>query len=639
MPTYFPRWRRSAAWLPSAVTWSLLLCSSLTLTARGAEPVKSFTLPDTHGRDRSLTEFADSPLIVVAFLGTECPLARLYAPRLQELSQQYAERGVAFVGIDSNQQDSLTEIAAFGQHHGIKFPLLKDHQQQVADQFGAVRNPQVFVLDEQRTVRYRGRIDDQYGLGASSGYARTEVQRRDLGIALDELLAGKAVSQPTTEALGCLIGRQPKVEPHGDVTYTKHIAPLLQEHCVSCHRADEIGPFALTDYDEVVGWADMMREVVAEGRMPPWSANPEFGHFANDARLSDEQKQLLYDWVDNGCPPGDPADLPPPRQWTAGWRISPPDQVMKMRRSYQVPAEGVVSYQYFPIDPGWDEDKWIQQAEVRPGNAAVVHHIIVFVVPPGGLGKMLRGGGTAGESPLDRLRRLRQAEGGPEQQAGPPAGRRAGGLEARGAGLTAYVPGSAPTVHEPGVATFVPKGSKLIFQMHYTPNGTAQEDRSYLGVVFADPKSVKKRIHGGAVMNRGFTIPPEAANHEVTSERLIASDQLLVSMSPHMHLRGKSFRYEAIYPDGHHEVLLDVPRYDFNWQLRYVLAEPKLLPAGTKLHCTAHFDNSADNLANPDPEDTVRWGPQTWHEMMIGFFSTVSVEDDAQLAAADTEEE
>ncbi len=196
------------------------------------------------------------------------------------------------------------------------------------------------------------------------------------------------------------------------------------------------------------------------------------------------------------------------------------------------------------------------------------------------------------------------------------------------------MPGCLPTVHRPGVATLVPAGSKIVFQMHYTPNGVEQEDQSYLGVVFADPQTVKKRVHGGAVANRGLSIPPHANNHEVTSSRTLRDDQLLISMSPHMHLRGKSFRFEAEYPDGRSEILLDVPKYDFNWQMRYELAEPKLLPAGTTINCVAHYDNSDENVANPDPNETVRWGPQTWHEMMIGFYTTIAVEDDAQVAEA-----
>jgi AhpC/TSA family protein len=545
---------------------------------------------------------------------------------LQELSEAYAARGVVFVGIDANHQDSLTDMSAFAQQQGIKFSLLKDRDQAVAERFGAVRNPEVFVLDKQRTIRYRGRIDDQYGLGSSSGYARTQVKTRDLATAVDELLAGKDVSQPTTQAMGCLIGRKPKTEPRGEVTYTRHIAPVLQDRCVACHRSGQIGPFALTEYEEVAGWGAMIKEVVSEGRMPPWSANPEFGHFANDARLSDAEKQLIYAWVDNGCPQGDPADLPAPRKWTDGWQIAQPQQIVRMEKPFTVPAEGVVDYQHFVADPGWTEDKWIQAAEVRPGNRAVVHHIIANAIPPGASRQTRQAIDAEGpETPQPKSTRAGRAG---EGRGGADDG------ELRGIKLTAYVPGRLANTNKPGIAMFVPAGSKIAFQMHYTPNGVQQDDQSYIGFVFADPKTVKKRVHGGRAGNSALVIPPHADNHEVTAEVTLRNDQLMLWMSPHMHLRGKSFRYEAHYPDGTSEILLDVPKYDFNWQITYELAEPKPLPAGTKLLCTAHFDNSENNPANPDPNDTVKFGPQTWHEMMIGWYATLAAEDDGYAAGA-----
>lgn len=580
--------------------------------------IDRFELPDVHGRTRELGEWAEKPLVVVAFLGTECPLSRQYAARLQELSEHYAERGVEFVGIDANAQDSLTDMSSFANQFGIRFPLLKDRDQSVADKFGAVRNPEVFVLDKDRSIRYRGRIDDQYGLGSSSGYARTQVKVRNLAEALDELLAGKQVSQSVTQATGCLIGRTPKSQPGGEVTYAKHIAAMMQNHCVACHRPGQIGPFALTDYEEVAGWGAMIKEVVTEGRMPPWSANPKFGHFTNDARLSDREKTLIYAWVDHGCPQGDLADLPAPRSWKDGWQIAEPHQIVRMEKPFTVPAEGVVDYQNVLVDPGWTEDKWIQAAEVRPGNRAVVHHIIATAVPPGATQQARAARRDAKDSAT--------REGAPARPARTDDG------ELRGIKLTAYVPGRLANTNRPGVAMFVPAGSKIAFQLHYTPNGKEQDDQSYIGFVFADPKTIKKRLHGGRAGNSSFVIPPRADNHEVVAEVTMSSDKMMLWMSPHMHLRGKSFRYEAHYLDGTSEILLDVPKYDFNWQITYELAEPKPLPKGTRLVCTAHFDNSDDNPANPDPTDTVRFGPQTWHEMMIGWYATLSAEDDGYVA-------
>ena len=610
------------------VVFLLVISAAIAGAVEIGEPIDGFALPDIHGHDRSLAEFADKPIVVVAFLGTECPLARLYGPRLQSLSESYAQRGVAFVGIDANQQDSLTDLTAFGRQHGIQFPLLKDRDQTVADKFGAVRNPEVFVLDKNRAVRYRGRVDDQYGLGSSSGYARAEVKSRDLGDALDALLAGNQVARTTTPVTGCIIGRKVKSEPHGEITYARHIAGLLENKCVACHRAGQAAPFALTDYDEVVGWSGMIKEVVSEGRMPPWSANPDFGHFSNDARLSDAEKKLINAWVDNGCPQGDTAERRPRKTWTDGWTIGEPQQVLHMPTAFKVPAEGVIPYQMFVVDPAWTQDKWIRRAEVLPSDRGVVHHIIAMIVPPGT--NLVGGEGSEG-SPR---RTPRTGSGARTRRTAEDIA--AMGDDFGGSKLTSYVPGRPATVFPEGVAMFAPAGSKIAFQIHYTPNGEETRDKSYIGLIFADPSSVKKRAHVLGVTGLEIRIPPHTDNYKVTAEMPIHSDQLLLSMSPHMHLRGKSFRYEALFADGTSEILVDVPKYDFNWQLTYELAKPRLLPAGSKLRCTAYYDNSQDNIANPDPNKTVTWGPQTWDEMMIGYYAVVTVEDDAHRSQGQT---
>jgi hypothetical protein len=455
----------------------------------------------------------------------------------------------------------------------------------VADQFGATRTPEVFVLDRERRVRYQGRIDDQYTYGVQ----KPKVEHEYLIEAIDNLLAGEKILTEYAEPVGCLIGRVAEAKKESEITYSRHISRILQARCVECHRPGEIAPFALMEYGEVAGWAPMIEEVVREQRMPPWHANPEFGHYANDARLTDEEKDQIYRWVAAGAPEGDPADLPPPREYVAGWRIGEPDLVIPMRETpFQVPAEGEVRYQYFVVDPGFTEDKWVRAAECRPGNRAVVHHIIVAAQGVGG-----RNRGELGSE-----------------------------------WLTATAPGAKPLILPDGLAKRIPAGSRLIFQLHYTPNGTAQEDLSSVGLIFADPKTVKKEVVTKNASNHSFRIPPGEGNHRVEASFTFRDDSQMLAMFPHMHLRGKSFRYTAQYPDGRSEVLLDVPRYDFNWQNAYVFPEPKKMPAGTKLACVAYFDNSEDNLVNPDPAKEVRWGDQTWEEMMIGYFDMVLADQD-----------
>jgi len=572
--------------------------ASKDVSARIGEKVGDFNLQDYRGKPFSLADAKDSKVIVVAFLGVECPLSKLYAPKLVKLAQDYEAKGVTVIGVDPNRQDAVTEMGAFASEHKLTFPLLKDLNNKLADELGAARVPQVFVLDADRKIRYAGRIDDQYGFDTGSGYAKPNVSRHDLTSAIDELLAGKEVSQPETEAIGCLIGRVRPVADNASVTYAKHIAPIFQDHCVECHRPGQIGPFALLSYDDAVGWGEMIEETVREGRMPPWHPDPKFGHFRNDISLSAEEKELISQWVAAGSPEGDPKDLPPAKEFASEWMMpGKPDAVFYIAdEPVDVPAEGTVEYRYYTTKTGFTEDKWVKVAECMPGNRAVVHHIIVFLKPPSKAGDAASGRGAArGTASFGQL--------------------------------CGFAPGTRPIVLEPGMAKLIPAGWELVFQMHYTPNGSPQKDRSAVGMKFCDPDTVTHRVATSNAINGMFAIPAGDPNYKVESTRTYGREVKLLSVFPHMHLRGKDFHYELIYPDGRKETIMNMPRYDFNWQTSYIFAEPMELPAGTTMHCTAHFDNSADNPANPDPTKTVRWGDQTWEEMMIGWFDIAIPKD------------
>ncbi|MBD3675212.1 MAG: redoxin domain-containing protein [Planctomycetaceae bacterium] len=550
---------------------------------RVGRTIDDFELTDFRGKKVQLSDFDQSKLIVVAFVGTECPLAKLYGPRLQDLATEYADRNVQIIGINANRQDTLTEIGGWANRHEIRFPILKDQRNKVADMFGAVRTPEVFVLDRDRKVRYWGRIDDQYGIGI----VNNRPQETWLKDAVEELLAGKPVEVSSVEAVGCHIGRVKEPKPDSPVTYSNQIARILRDHCVECHRAGEIGPFELTGYSEVVGWAEMIREVVNDKRMPPWHADPAHGTFENDISLTPEQIKQIDLWVRNGAPEGDPAELPEPKTYTTGWQLPrTPDDIFKMRKEpFHVAAEGEIKYQYFKVDPKFTEDKYISAAEIIPGNREVVHHILVFAKPPG---KRFPLGGGGGEF------------------------------------LVGYVPGSRFKPLPEGFAKLVPKGSELIFQVHYTPIGTEQIDLSQVGFLYAEPDEVSNIVVTQQALNHRIEIPPHARNHEETSKSNAApTDMQILNLMPHMHLRGKSFSYTLVKPDNSRETLLDVPAYDFNWQTAYRLAEPLDVPKGSYIECVAHYDNSAENLANPDPEKLVKWGDQTDDEMMIGYFDVV----------------
>jgi len=589
----------------STVSMSAVLALVISANATGAETtpvgkkIDGFTASDFRGQEVSLADFAGSKAVVIAVVGTECPQAKLYASRLVDLAKRFEAQGVAFLAIDANQQDSVTELADYAKEHNIEFPLLKDAGNVIADKLGAVRTPEAFLLDADRVVRYWGRIDDQYGFQEGGiAFQREKAEREDLAVAIEEVLAGKPVTLASLPSQGCHIGRIKEPVVGSEVTYTKDIAAILNNNCVYCHREKQIAPFSLTNYEDAVGWAEMVREVVNDNRMPPWHADPAHGKFSNDARLSDADEALINKWVDNGAPQGDPKDLPEPPQFAEGWQIPTPDEVVSMPEEYTVPATGTVEYQRFIVDPGWTEDKWIKAMECKPGNASVVHHIIVYLVP-------------SGVTPTGQAGRLRTNW------------------------LGAFAPGLRPQVLSDDMARYVQKGTKLLFEMHYTPNGKSQKDLSYVGFKFADPSKVKKEV---AVQNAGnftFKIPPHDPNYKVESEYVFRQNTMLLSVSPHMHVRGKDFRYDLIFPDGRKETVLWVPKYDFGWQTTYMLEEPISLPRGTKLHCVAHFDNSADNRANPDPTKEVTWGEQTWEEMMFGWFEVALTDQDLTKPATE----
>jgi hypothetical protein len=408
------------------------------------------------------------------------------------------------------------------------------------------------------------------------------------------------------------------------VTFNKDILPIMQDRCQECHRPGEAAPMPLTTYQQARPWAKAIKEAVAARRMPPWFADPHHGKFSNDRSLTGEEMQKIAAWVDAGAPEGDARDRPAPREFVEGWNIGKPDTVFSMGSEYLVPASGTIEYTYYVVPTGFTEDKWIQAAEVRPGNRSVVHHVIAFVRPPGS--RWL----AEAKPGIPYVPRRAGGSGGQQQQRGESAGDVGRDL------LVGFAPGLPPMMLAPGQARLVKAGSDLIFQMHYTANGRAAADQTTVGVVFAREAPAKKMVMMGATNSR-FVIPPGAPAHEVESQITLREDATLVSLMPHMHLRGKDFEFRAVFPTGEKQILLRVPRYDFNWQLFYYLKEPMLLPKGTRIECTAHFDNSANNKANPDPTKEVRWGDQSWEEMMIGWFD-VAVDvnmDPARLRRGD----
>jgi hypothetical protein len=373
-------------------------------------------------------------------------------------------------------------------------------------------------------------------------------------------------------------------ESKNAITFSKDVAPILYQKCVECHRPSGIAPMSLVDYKDVRPWAKSVRERVVDRSMPPWFADPKHGEFANNPSLSQAEINMVSAWVDAGAPKGDEKDLPPVPKFVEGWTIGKPDVILSMKEEHSVPAEGVVPYLYFTIPTNFTEDKWVQAVEIKPGDRRVVHHVIASLSDPGLTGSAAR--------------------------------------QARSGGLGGITPNKTGIVYPPGTARFVKAGSNIVLQMHYTTIGEATKDRTSVGLIFAKERP-KRVLGGGNALNARFVIPAGAGNHEVKSSTTFQQDTYLTALMPHMHVRGKDFTYTVVYPDGKSEIILHVPKYDFNWQLTYELKKPLFLPKGTRLDCVAHFDNSTRNKYNPDPSKEVRWGDQTWEEMMIGWYTTI----------------
>ena len=387
-------------------------------------------------------------------------------------------------------------------------------------------------------------------------------------------------------------------------TYYKDVAPILQQHCQSCHRAGQIAPFPLETFEQTRKYASASARVTAERKMPPWFADPCCGHFSNDPSLRPGEIATLAAWADAHTPAGAPSDAPPPRQWTQNWSIDAPDVVLSMPSAKHLPAHGDVPYQYIIIPTHFKDDRWVRMSEIRPSNRAVVHHAVAYIREPGST--WLRGAPINQAFSADELT--------------DPAQRR-DAMWTDSDILLVYAPGSSPDRWPDGYAKFLPAGSDIVLQMHYAVHGAhgPAEDKTSIGLVFAkSPPS--KRVLTLQLTNDRFSIPPGDPDYEVEVQGTIPNEALLLSFFPHMHLRGKSFEYNIVEPHGRVRTLLKVPHYDFYWQLSYRLQTPIPLKAGTHLQAVARFDNSTANVHNPDPSATVTWGEQTWAEMMVGFF-------------------
>jgi peroxiredoxin/mono/diheme cytochrome c family protein len=581
---------------------------------RLGKALADFRLNTTDGKALALHDLKDQRAIVVVFLSFDCPVSASYSPTLAELHKTYSTRGVAFLGVSSNADEDAAELARHVREFKLPFPVVRDDKFVAADAFKARTTPEAFVLDRHFVLRYQGRIDDQY---ARRLVKNRQISHHDLRDALDDLLAGKPVRRPLTEAVGCPLPREQTAKQTGKVTYHRDVQPILQNHCQSCHRSGEVGPFSLMTYRQAVKWAGDIKDYTQNRQMPPWkpSAGPAFH---NDRRLTEKEIQTLAAWVDDGTPEGDPKDAPPPREFIQGWQLGKPDLVLTMDGDFQLAPGGRDVFRWFAMPTNLKEDQYVVAVEVRPGNPRIVHHALLFV-------------DTSGEARKLELKEKAREKQADELDVGAGYNGAMGfrGFRPRG-GLGGWAPGLGARYLPEGTAYFLPKGSDVVMQLHYHRNGRLEKDRTQVGLYFAK-KPIEKRFQSLVIAGgRGgrtpfFIIPKNDPHFHVHGAIKVEQDCDLHTIMPHMHMIGKEITVTMTPPDGKPETLIAIKDWDYNWQEVYHFKEKVHVKAGTTLAVDAIYDNSAQNPNNPnDPPKPVLFGEQTTNEMCFVFLGATS---------------
>jgi len=545
--------------------------------------VENFALTMLEGKETNLSAAAGKNGLVVAFFSVGCPISKKLAPETVRLEKDLEEKGVGLLLVNAPPGQKKDEITKFITDHALKPTVALDAGARLAQALGATTTTEVFLLDASRTLVYRGALNDQYGLG----YSKDAPAHHYLRDAVTSMLRGRPATIAATSAPGCALDLPARTAVASTgITYHRDVARILQSNCVECHHAGGAGPFALDSYEAVIEHAGMIRKQVERGAMPPWFAAPlaEGAHspWSNDTSLAPRDKADLLAWLASADrPQGNVAEAPTPRAFPSEWSIGKPDTIIAAAKPIDIKAEGTMPYQHVTVVTDFPEDRWVRGYEILPTAREVVHHVIVTVYEKGQ--KVRRGGDEGSEGYW-----------------------------------AAYVPGNTKRLYPEGFARKLPAGASVSFQIHYTPNGRPVQDTMRMGLLFATepPKYV---VHTASLANARLNIPPGASDHVETAQRKLPADVNAMALMAHMHVRGKAFKFEAVSADGKTETLLDIPRYDFNWQLRYDYAMPRFLPRGTTIRITAVFDNSTGNPANPDPTKNVRWGQQTYDEMMIGY--------------------
>jgi thiol-disulfide isomerase/thioredoxin len=545
------------------------------------DPVANLVFKDIHYLPRSLADFPKAKAFVLVYTNTSCPVVQRYMPVVRAMEKDYRDKGVQFLAVNVGSDDSIVETAAQAVRYEMEFPFVKDFGAESAATLGVQRTAEVVVLDSKRVLRYRGRIDDQYRLGGTL----PKPTHTELTDAINAVLAGKDVPVAETPVDGCPITRPEPVAYTGKVTFADHVAPILQKNCTECHHPGTTAPFSLITYDDAKAQAEGIVEAISDGRMPPWYASQQYGHFINKRSLTSEQKQIVTQWVRTGMVAGDVSKLPqapPPPKAEDKWLIGKPDLKLTAPE-HTIPATGLIPYKYIVLPAGFGglpyifgQDTWMQGIQILPDNPKVVHHCNMAYI----LTK-------------DKKREAHF--------------------------ITGTVPGGSPMKLDSNVGFCIPKDAVLILQIHYVTTGKEEKCKISVGFKYAQ-EVIQKQLRHQLLVDHKFAIPPGAPAHPVGNAKELECDAEGIGLFVHMHLRGRDMTFKATKPGGTSETLLVVPNYSFDWQIPYVWQPGAVkFPKGTRIECLAHYDNSTFNPYNPDPKATVTDGDQTKDEMLNGF--------------------
>lgn len=561
------------------------LSANVYQAADGYDPndyVDNFTLLDHEGKAHELYYFQDSPAIVVMIQGNGCPIVRNAWADYKAVKDEFSDKGVQFYMLNANKQDNRERLKTEAAEFSYDIPILKDETQLIAESLGVKRTAEVLVISpEDWSIVYRGPVNDRLGYGEQ----RSTTDNHYLAEALKAVLAGERPETRIRRSKGCIVNlpETAKRAEHAQISYSETIGPMLEKNCASCHEEGGIAPWAMTGYDMIEGFAPMIREVVRTKRMPPWSADPHIGTFNNARGLTIEERQTLVHWIEAGAPRGEGPDPLASRVSDATeWPLGEPDLIVEAP-AFDVPASGIVDYQFPTVLNPLDRDVWVKAVTVVPGDKTVVHHALV-----GSSEEVTKPGEGDYNDVFDNY-------------------------------LIGFVPGAESYVYPEDTGVFVKAGGEFRFQMHYTTSGRATTDRTKLGLYFYD-KPPKHPLRQQVALNLALGIPPNSVGHEEKAYFEFDRPATIYMLFPHSHYRGKSSTFEVVYPDGREETILSVPDYDFNWQHTYSMEEPLSVPAGSRLIHRTQYDNTGRNISNPNPERTVPWGLQSHDEMLYGSF-------------------